>query len=55
MESFFDRISDLDELAAQQGVGAVTDFESLLGDFWPEDDAVDDFIAAVRTWRKAER
>jgi hypothetical protein len=43
---------DLDTLAAQQGVRPVTNFDDLLGDFWPEDETADDFIAAVRQWRR---
>ena len=42
---------DLADLAAQQGVQPVMDFDDLLGDFWPEDETADDFIAAVRSWR----
>jgi hypothetical protein len=38
-------------LAEQQGVKPVERFEDLLGDFWPEDESIDDFIAAVRQWR----
>ena len=40
------------ELAAEQGVRPVERFEDLLGDFWPEDETADDFIAAVREWRR---
>lgn len=49
--AFFD-LTDLNTLAARQGVRPVTDFEALLGDFWPEDEGIDDFIAAVREWRR---
>lgn len=28
--------------------------EDLWGDFWPEGESVDDFIAAVRTWRQED-
>ncbi len=38
----------------QQGASPVTDFDSLLGDFWPEDESADDFIATVRRWRHEE-
>jgi hypothetical protein len=38
----------LTDLAAQQGVQPVMNFDDLLGDFWPEDETADDFIAAVR-------
>lgn len=41
----------IEDLAAEQGVQAATDFEALLGDFWPDDESVDEFISAVRLWR----
>lgn len=43
---------DIETLAAEQGVKPVARFEDLLGDFWPEDEDVDEFIAAVRQWRR---
>ncbi len=46
------RTPDLATLAAQQGVSPVTNFDDLLGDFWPEDETADEFIAAVRQWRR---
>lgn len=49
---FFDTEPELDALASVQGVHPVTTFDHLLGDFWPEDESVDDFIAAVRHWRR---
>jgi hypothetical protein len=49
---FFDGKTDLEMLAAQQGVSVVSDFDSLLGDFWPEDESADQFIATVREWRR---
>ncbi len=42
----------IEDLAMEQGVRPATDFESLLGDFWPEDESADDFISAVRLWRR---
>ncbi len=48
----FDEKSNLEKLAVKQGVKAVTDFDALLGDFWPEDESADDFIAQVRSWRR---
>jgi hypothetical protein len=42
---------DLVALARQQGVGPVRDPDELVGDFWPADEPVDDFIATVRSWR----
>jgi predicted HTH domain antitoxin len=42
----------LGTLAAEQGVRPVRRFEDLLGDFWPEDESADDFITAIRQWRR---
>lgn len=52
--SFFDTKINLEVLASQQGVSIVSDFGGLLGDFWPEDESVDQFIAAVQAWRHEE-
>ena len=41
----------IEELAREQGVQPVMDAHELLGDFWPEDEAIEDFLAAVREWR----
>jgi hypothetical protein len=41
---------ELEALADQQGVTPASDFTQLLGDFWPESESADDFIAATRTW-----
>lgn len=50
----FEEKSEIEQLAAEQGVSAVTDFNALLGDFWPEDESADDFIAQVRAWRRED-
>ncbi len=42
----------LEELAAEQGVPPPGDGRELLGDFWPEDESADDFLAAVRGPRR---
>lgn len=42
----------IETLAAEQHVLPVTDFECLLGDFWPEDESAEAFIATVRDWRR---
>jgi hypothetical protein len=41
---------------AQQRSGCepVQRLEDLWGDFWPEDESVDDFISAVRRWRRED-
>src|SRR5579859_7997913 len=50
---FFAPPLSLEQLAAAQGVGPVTDFESMLGDFWPEQETTEEFLATLRTWRSA--
>ena len=41
----------VEELARQQGVRPIEKAEDLLGDFWPEDEDIEDFLAALREWR----
>jgi len=41
----------VDELIAQQRKEPIRDPRSLLGDFWPEDEPIEEFLAALRQWR----
>ena len=41
----------LDELKAEQRVEFPRDPRELLGDFWPEEESIDDFLEALRDWR----
>ena len=41
----------VDELIAQQGKGPDGDPRILLGDFWPEDEPIEEFLVALREWR----
>ena len=41
----------IDEIVAQQGKEPIADPRSLLGDFWPEDEPVEEFLSALRRWR----
>lgn len=43
------------ELARQQGVKPVRSIEDLKGDFWPEDESVDEFLELVRAIRQQEK
>jgi len=43
---------DPDALAAQQGVKPIDNPEELYADFWPEQETADDFVQAVRQWRR---
>ena len=45
--------TSLADLARQQGVAPVPNGATLVGDFWPDDESVDEFVAAVRAWRHA--
>jgi len=47
--------TDLATLATAQGVTAVERPEDLLGDFWPEDEPIEEFLAALRQWRGHDR
>jgi hypothetical protein len=46
--------SDVEALARKHGVSSNTKFEDLLGNFWPEDDSVEDFLAARERWRRED-
>jgi hypothetical protein len=41
----------VDELIADQGVVFPRDPNELLGDFWPQEESINDFLAALREWR----
>ena len=47
----FEALPTLDELIVQQAKGPVTDVRVLHGDFWPEKEQVEDFLAALHQWR----
>lgn len=38
-------------LMAEQGTGPITDVSVLHGDFWPEEESVEEFVATIREWR----
>ena len=41
-----------EELAAQQGIAPVEDFEALIGGPSSEDESAEDFSAMLRAWRR---
>ena len=41
----------MEELIATQGLTFPRDPQDLLGDFWPEEESIDDFLSAIREWR----
>ena len=50
----FDALPSLDALAAAQGVQPIENIDDLVTDFWPEDESVEDFIAAATEGRHEE-
>jgi hypothetical protein len=51
---FAEATAESSVLAVQQGVEPVASLDDLAGDFWPEDESVDDFVEAVRRWRRED-
>jgi len=49
----FWRGADVHTLARSQGVQPVEDFDALSGG-WPEDEPIEEFVAAVREWRNQD-
>ncbi|HEV2802513.1 MAG TPA: hypothetical protein VGW12_18725 [Pyrinomonadaceae bacterium] len=43
------------ELAKQQGVEPIRNIEELQGDFWPEEESVDEFLSWVRAIRQQDK
>lgn len=41
----------IEELKLAQGTISTSDARELIGDFWPEEENIDDFLAALREWR----
>lgn len=50
--SFLDRRTTVEELVSKQAVPACQSISTLKGEFWPEDEDLDEFISTVRQWRK---
>ena len=46
-----DSIPNFGELIAAQGLTFPRDPKDLLGNFWPEEESIDDFLSAMREWR----
>ena len=41
----------IDELVAEQGTAFPADPRELLGDFWPEEESIEDLLIALHEWR----
>lgn len=51
----FNAVPSIERLASDQGVPPTTKFDDLLGNLWPEDKSVEDFLEARRRWRREGR
>lgn len=41
----------IEELVAEQGTRFPADPAELLGDFWPQEESIEDFLTALHEWR----
>ena len=41
----------VEELITAQGLTFPRDPQDLLGNFWPEEESIDEFLSAMRAWR----
>jgi hypothetical protein len=45
----------VDQLMAEQGTGPITGVSALHGDFWPEEESIEDFLDTLHEWRGHKR
>lgn len=45
----------IEQLTAEQGTGPITDVSVLHGNFWPEEESVEEFVSTIREWRGHKR
>jgi hypothetical protein len=45
----------VEQLMAEQGTGPITNVSVLHGDFWPEEESIDDFLDTLHEWRDHKR
>ena len=41
----------VEQLVAEQGTGPITDVSVLHGDFWPEEESIEEFLETLHEWR----
>jgi hypothetical protein len=41
----------IEQLMAEQGTGPITDVSVLHGDFWPEEESIEEFLTTLHAWR----
>jgi hypothetical protein len=45
----------IEQLMTEQGTSPITDPSVLRGDFWPEEESVEEFLETLRDWRGHRR
>jgi len=45
----------VEQLLAEQGTGPITDVSVLHGDFWPEEESIENFLEILHEWRGHKR
>jgi hypothetical protein len=45
----------IEELMREQGTAPIRDTAMLRGEFWPEEESIEDFLAALHEWRGHKR
>lgn len=45
----------VEELMAEQGTGPIMDVSVLHGDFWPEEESMEEILETLREWRGHRR
>lgn len=45
----------VEKLMAEQGTGPIKDVSVLHGEFWPEEESIEDFLDALHEWRGHKR
>ena len=41
----------VEQLSAEQGTGPIADVSLLRGDFWPDEESIEEFLATLHEWR----
>jgi hypothetical protein len=44
-----------EELMAEQGTGPIADVSVLHGNFWPDEESIEEFLATLYEWRGRKR
>jgi len=44
-----------EQLMAEQGTGPIADVSVLHGDFWPEEESIEEFLETLYEWRGRKR